>query len=917
MKISAYQQDVVTPMFQNAKLNINLASRVLLGKQQQFDAAYQSMQNLKKDSLNIKFLNKQSRAKIYGYNAQISADFPDISSGNFDLSSSNVTEKYMKNFRAIANDTELIKNYKKDREVQGSLQALAKMKAEKDPMKAGYHAINEANFLGQVQRYIDATGDLSGHNVSYTPYVDTAREMSALSKTIPKEKSQNFQTTADGGMIEITKEGKSPSAIRASSQKYHTGRGAGQMRQEAIYSYNKIKDNDAAKTEIQNNYNDVIVSQIAQNDKMLDALKARKPKTDEEQFQIMQQIANIEQVNGQLENKQEQLLDPANFRDDAQWENWMTDLYTHQTIERDVQSYGQQSISYEYKENPVYRSARDWEATVNTNAPINTLEDIVSQGTVAGGTYESTSEGVLPSDSYINGIFDHLEDTQYKSTNPFESGVTGEYEMTPSESKEYATIQGEIDEVKKGREKFSKEKVSIVDNLKGTYQKSRPKSNNPKRKDPGFTAAPLLDQINKGLSDAENVLMGANQVEGYELELNNNGTELVIGSIEGYTLKSLEAARKNTSIDPKYKKEVEKELDRRYKAIWKAEKTLKDYKSDLKTYNESEDGFIKKNKKLSQKYIDNYNNKLQALEEKRDAITNITTLKGDDMLDIVMNVDKYRDFKKNEYLADNVYIKAARDIVKRNSSITKEELKEQVKAKVNDQSGKYYGELVRQKRIQQYHQHFFRNVTKPEHIKAILANHNTASFYTPFYIDMRGKSTGKEQTTARQNIKTDVLIGLRANLVGGKGKIGRDEIPPDAISTYRVYKGYTEITIDVTKMPGYDKDKDYSKSYSINGDKFKLDSKNNTIKFYDASLDKDLSQDFMLGIPTMVDVEYADYVGLKGRKFILQTEDNEHYDIVLIENGKEVMRAEDKKITADAIIQAGDRWAKGGSLSIQ
>lgn len=896
MKISAYQNDVVAPMFRNAKLNLDLASKVLLSKQQQFDQNYQALQNLKADSLSIKFLNKASQSKIDAYNSQIAKDFPDISSGNFDLSNSDITSKYMNNFKRIANDTELINNFKKDRQVQQSLQSLNDMKNQKDPLKAGYHPINEANFMNEVQSYIDATGDISNMNVSYTPYIDTTKEMASLTKTIPKEKNQSFQMTQDGmGIIKITTVGKSKSSILAASQKYYTGRGSGQMREEAKYNYNQIKDNDAKKSEIQSNYYDMLDNQLKDNENRIDELRKYKPKTDHEQAQVAQQIANLEQINGQLENKQEQLLDPSNFSDDEQWLNWMTDYHTHQAIERDVATYGQEAVSYEYEENPVYTNLKDWELKTRAQAldeleftsggsssrrsgsrssrgsdnlyTPTTIDGIMESGHVSGGYFESTSETSLPADGFIEGMYEHLDDIGYKTSNPFDVGVSGDYELTATEQKSYDDFTTKIEEKKTQLENLKNTTGGSTVGGKDTptYKKLLKRQRNAIRID---------NELQNILSQRENYGGNVNEVK---RKIINNNKELI--EVTSF-MASLGSSEGTTVPTPIYFMPVgtQKKIDN---------------------------------------WIANVEKELEKLQSSRDALTPITSLSGDDMLDQVMNIDSWREFKKNEYLADNVYIHAARDILKREPSITKSDLKTKVSKMVDTPGNKYYDELVRQRRIQQHHEHFFRDVTNPEDLKRIMNNYETVSFYTPFNVDMRDAAVGNDQKQARQEVRRSALRSMSSQLVGGEGKLTTSDIPPQAIVGYRLFKGNVELNIDITKMPGYDKEGSNKWKYTIGTSDFTLDKNNTNIKFYDQSLDKDLSSDLTLGIPTDEWVKYSDYSAMKGREFQLYTDDNRLYDIVLIENGKEVKRIENKQVPAEALIQAGDNWSKGGNLSFE
>lgn len=972
MKVNAYQSDVIAPMFQNAKLNLPLASQVLLGKQQQFDQAYQAMQNLKKDSLNIKFLNKESQKKIDDYNTQIATDFPDVSKGNVDLSSANITSSYMKNFQAIANDTELIQNYKKDKQVQQSLQDLTTRKNSKDPMKAGYHPMNEANFMNEVQAYMDATGDLSNYKASYTPYTDTSKEMAALTKTIPKDKSETFQITKDGmGKIKITTVGKKPSSVRAASSQYYNGRGSGQMRESAKYAYSQIKNNDAKKQEVQANYYDVISREIESTEEQIDALKERKPKTDQEAMQIAQKQANLEQVLGQLENKQDQLLDPANFEDDAQWTNWMTDLYTHQAIENDVLAYGQQSVSYEYEENPVYVNAKNWEMELmnigikqqgadlkerefqyemikdakeateasSSGAVPTTAQGIESVGNAAGGSYGKSSKADLAQlDGFVDGIYEHLDDIQYKTQNPFKTGVSGEIEMTKTEQIEYDKQTAVITELEKKGTGTHKEPITdLLHNKYTESTRSGSKSKNVPIKDLSKLGEVIQSKIETiaGLIERTTTPQKIEYMDKYvslkkfpsvmkkydltslraiqnDLIKNTPASKEVTDKVEIISKLMEQAELEAQLVDFQNASTSEDQLNKKAKVV-ELKSQLETYKGDLEIFNSYGTGYD-----VDNKLSDQDNKKIADLKAKRDKITNITQLSGDQMLAIVLDKKEWDKFKQNDYLADNVYIRAAREVIEDNNykEMSKEDLKIATDKLMKDESSKFYGELVAEQRKKAHHNHFFGTVTDPKDIKVMMNNYQSVSFYTPYVIDMTDKSSGKEQTKARQQIKNSALRSLEAQIVGGDDRIGTGGIPLDAVVGYRLYKGNVEVTIDPTKMMDYDKEEKTKWTYRIgDGEDITLDVTNNVIKFYDESLDKDLSSNLMFGIPTGEEMMYADYSSIKGRKYSLMTEDNQYYTIVLYENGQEYKRIKNKKVPAEALMQAGDKWSKGGELS--
>jgi len=139
MTISPYQRGITTLKTEAYTNNIELASKVLLHKQQSFDKAYAGINKLRREALDIHFINKESGKKIKAFNESINKEFGDLDGELGDLSNRNLVKSYTDKFNVIGQDLDLIANYKKDSSYQAELLNIQSKRDSANPKENGYN----------------------------------------------------------------------------------------------------------------------------------------------------------------------------------------------------------------------------------------------------------------------------------------------------------------------------------------------------------------------------------------------------------------------------------------------------------------------------------------------------------------------------------------------------------------------------------------------------------------------------------------------------------------------------------------------------------------------------------------------------------------------------------------------------------
>lgn len=255
MNIGPYTPGIVRPNYKAPRLNEELATKVLGAKQGEFNAAYQSIQDLKQQALNIQFLHPTGKDKIDNYNAEINDYFGKLKDYG-DLTNPEVQQGYVGMFSKIADDTDLLNLYRTDKQYQNQIQAIKTMKTAKDPNKAGYSAINEAvwyNGEGGLKDYIsnkDASAASQMKPAEYTPYYDYRPELSSIVKDIKFDGTKVTYRDGSGTLHTEETKGISQEKVKANLLGRFSGMAKKQLDIEADFSYMQSKDNPETRRQI-------------------------------------------------------------------------------------------------------------------------------------------------------------------------------------------------------------------------------------------------------------------------------------------------------------------------------------------------------------------------------------------------------------------------------------------------------------------------------------------------------------------------------------------------------------------------------------------------------------------------------------------------------------------------------------------
>ena len=304
MIIDGFTPGIVTSRAQPYEYNFELIANVLGGKQSQFNQAYEGLNNLRRQSLSIQFLNKSAQSKVDQYNEQVGKFFQETQELG-DLSNPKIARQYANLFQGIASDRELISAYHKDRKIQAELKAVEDMKTSSDPAKAGFHPINYAVYLNHIQEYMDTDYTKAGEVSSYVPYVDINKEMAVLMREIPIEKSRDTIRDGQGGMVVIDRTGRNPMRVQAKAVEYLQSKGYPQLRQQAEYYFNTTIRDEDDRLNLYSEYSRHIDNQLALAEQQKTSLQGQIPNLkDQELLRASQELAELDSRMSQLRSQQ-------------------------------------------------------------------------------------------------------------------------------------------------------------------------------------------------------------------------------------------------------------------------------------------------------------------------------------------------------------------------------------------------------------------------------------------------------------------------------------------------------------------------------------------------------------------------------------------------------------------------------------
>jgi hypothetical protein len=356
MPVFGYGSVAREPKYITNLQNVDLIAKVLLSKQQEYNTAYQGLQDQQKTALGINFVNKKEQGKIDAFNQKVAKTFE---AGEFgDLSDPKTAEKYYALFDEIGRDATLISRYKQDAGYQEQLRAVEEKRQSKDPAKAGFGAINYDNYLSRLQEYSEMDLDspeAKGYTLrGYTDYVDMSKELGDQMKNIPIKKFSTVELQ-NGRMITRQYVGRGEEAVSAATQEYMSSRGAAQLREQAEYTFRKAKGDPGFQQAIYNDhvqYNQRAQQQISSElDKTSEDLKRA---TDPNQIQELSGAqARLESELGKLQTN---LLSADDFfsRDQDAIINDLTSIAAQDMVVNTSTAYGKYSVSEKVEPDRAY-----------------------------------------------------------------------------------------------------------------------------------------------------------------------------------------------------------------------------------------------------------------------------------------------------------------------------------------------------------------------------------------------------------------------------------------------------------------------------------------------------------------------------------------------------------------------------------
>ena len=239
MTISPYQRGITTLKTEAYTNNIELASKVLLHKQQSFDKAYAGINKLRREALDIHFINKESGKKIKAFNEGINKEFGDLDGELGDLSNRNLVKSYTDKFNVIGQDLDLIANYKKDSSYQAELLNIQSKRDSANPKENGYNYKNAANYSRRLKKWENAklseTSDISIK--PYTNYVDYDDAIREATKDILVEEYSHDHDLGNGMIETRTFKGKDPNKVLEIVNAKLGSEAAAQVREEAEFDF--------------------------------------------------------------------------------------------------------------------------------------------------------------------------------------------------------------------------------------------------------------------------------------------------------------------------------------------------------------------------------------------------------------------------------------------------------------------------------------------------------------------------------------------------------------------------------------------------------------------------------------------------------------------------------------------------------
>lgn len=264
MDINPYSQPIQSRR-ELPNYNWNLLEKVLETKQNKFNQNLQALQSQKNTALNIQFINKERQGEVDKLNQDLQDKFNGTKGEFGDLSDNKNYNSYLSWFDNFSKNTDLISAYKVDKKWQDDMNRVGALKNSKDPVKAGYSAVNEAVFNHRLNEYANSGKGKTPEFRGYTNYSDTVAEATKIYKSMPAKKWKEDVVLGNGRVMTMERNGYTQEEVKALMGSMSGGMQE-QFKVEAEYNMLQNKNNP----DYRNNLHDQYVQKFTQQRNSID-----------------------------------------------------------------------------------------------------------------------------------------------------------------------------------------------------------------------------------------------------------------------------------------------------------------------------------------------------------------------------------------------------------------------------------------------------------------------------------------------------------------------------------------------------------------------------------------------------------------------------------------------------------------------
>lgn len=364
MIVGSHTPGIIVPQSKPYEYDLGLISNVLSTKQQQYDTAYAGIQKLRREALNIQFINEKEQSKIDAFNQRINSFFNNVQDYG-DLSQTGLASKYASLFNEIGNNPSLINRYRQEKKYREELAEVDKKRNADDPEKAGYHPINYSNYMRRLNAYAQADLDEQDVTVSpYVNYVDVMKKSQELIKTLPVRKFTIDRPLGNGYVERTTYAGKGEDNVGNITKQFLQSDGAAQLREQAEYYYHNSVTSDEDLKFLYDRYSQQITGGI---ETLQSEIEKKKQDIVGLSGQRLQEAsAEIADLEARLNNYNSQVVSFDEYKNlgASQHIGHMYGLEMQDMVSQLATGYGKYAESKEYRQDDTYMSLQDYQLAV-------------------------------------------------------------------------------------------------------------------------------------------------------------------------------------------------------------------------------------------------------------------------------------------------------------------------------------------------------------------------------------------------------------------------------------------------------------------------------------------------------------------------------------------------------------------------